>query len=112
MRLMREAVLELGADKAPRPKRFPLAFFQFIWEDTKYVMAFTKEFYKRRLSKQLGAFCIALIHTAGAVNIKDFGPTSLTGSVYKIIAKVMASRFLMVLPSIISHNHSASVNGR
>lgn len=110
---MREVVLQLGADKAPGPKRFPLAFFQFIWEETKYVMACMKEFYKRRrLSKQLGAFFIVLIHTAGAENIKDFRPTSLTGSVYKIIAKVMASRFLMVLPRIISHNHSAFVHGR
>lgn len=76
-------------------------------------MAFTKEFYKkRRLSEQLGAFFIALIHTAEAENIKDFRPTMLTGSVYKVIAKVMPSRFLMVLPSIISHNHSSFVNGR
>lgn len=52
------------------------------------------EFHSRCiLSKSLGATFIALIpKKLGAANIKDFKTISLIGSVYKILAKVLAGR--------------------
>lgn len=61
----------------------------------------------------MGASFIALIpKNAGADHIKDFRPISLIGSLYKIVAKVLANRLQKVLSSIISKPQSAFVKGR
>jgi hypothetical protein len=39
---------------------------------------------------------------ANAVEVKDFRPISLVGSVYKILAKVLANRLSVVLAAVIS----------
>ncbi len=46
------------------------------------------------------------------MNIRDFRPISLIGSVYKILAKVLANQFRLVLDGIISESHNAFVGGR
>lgn len=73
-----------------------------------------KEFHWRgRLSKQLGASSIALIpKKSGAENIKDLRSTSLIGSIYKILAKVLTSTLQEVLPCLISFTQGAFADGR
>lgn len=77
-------------------------------------MSFTSEFQERGiLSKELGASFIALIPMKiGAVHVKDFLPISLIGSIYKMVAKVLAGRIKKVLPIIISASRAAFVQGR
>lgn len=60
----------------------------------------------------LGATFIALIPKKKRADlIRDFRPISLIGSIYKILAKVLASRLLKVLPSIISQAQGPLVHG-
>jgi hypothetical protein len=47
-----------------------------------------------------------------ALNIRDFRPISLIGSIYKILAKVLANRLALVLDSIISEAQNSFVGGR
>ena len=55
-----------------------------------------------QFEKSLNATFIALIpKKAAAMEIKDFRPISLVGGVYKILAKVLASRLRLVLGEII-----------
>ena len=46
------------------------------------------------------------------MNIKDFRPISLIGSIYKILAKVLANRLRLVLDGLISDSQNAFVGGR
>ena len=48
---------------------------------------------------------------ANAVEVKDFRPISLVGSVYKILAEVLANRLSSVLSTIISPSQNAFVQG-
>ena len=58
------------------------------------VLSAFEEFYRySKFEKSLNATFIALIPKKnGASNIRDFRPISLVGSVYKILAKVLANR--------------------
>ena len=44
--------------------------------------------------------------------MKDFRPISLTGSMYKIISKVLANRLRKVLGSLLSPSQNAFIQGR
>ena len=47
-----------------------------------------------------------------AFNIRDFRPISLVGSLYKILAKVLANRLKVVLDQPISESQNSFVGGR
>uniref|UniRef100_A0A2N9HEY0 Reverse transcriptase domain-containing protein n=1 Tax=Fagus sylvatica TaxID=28930 RepID=A0A2N9HEY0_FAGSY len=72
------------------------------------------EFYDQGIfEKSLNATFICLIpKKPGAVELKDFRPISLVGSVYKIMAKVLANRLSLVLAKIISSPQNAFVKER
>ena len=46
------------------------------------------------------------------MEVQDFRPISLLGSVYKILAKLLAERLKMVIDKLISHNQNAFIKGR
>ena len=92
-----------------------MVFFQRFWKDIKEdLVAFMQEFHDRgKLSKHLGTSFITLIpKKSGAVSIKDFRLISLIGFVYKIPARVSASRLQKMPPNLILLTQRAFVNGR
>ncbi|XP_071694113.1 uncharacterized protein [Rutidosis leptorrhynchoides] len=46
------------------------------------------------------------------MNLGDFRPISLIGSLYKIIAKLLSNRLRRVIPSLVRHEQSAFLKGR
>lgn len=78
------------------------------------ILAFMEEFHQRgKISKGMGASFIALVpKKEGEIGIKDYKPISLLGSIYKILAKVLAGRIQKILPSIISNEQGTFVKGR
>ena len=78
------------------------------------VMTFMKEFHENgKLSKHIDALFIVLItKKADVENIRDFRLISLIGAIYKVLAKVLASRLQKVLPWLISAAQGAFVHGR
>ena len=63
-----------------------------------------------KFDKSLNASFIALIpKKQNASNIRDFQPISLIGSVYKLLAKVLANRLRVVLDSLILESQNAFV---
>jgi exonuclease III len=110
-----QVVKDLQGDKAPGPDGFTMAFFQKCWsvieED---VMGFFDEVYHHcKFERSLNASFIALIpKRQNASNIRDFRPISLIGSIYKLLAKVLANRLKGVLDKLISESQNAFVGGR
>jgi hypothetical protein len=102
-----------------RSKKERTMFNSQSWTDrTKMTFHSTILFLHIKLSltdctKSINSTFISLIPKFhGAKEIKDFCPISLVGGVYKIIAKVLASRMRRVMDKIISKLKNAFVKGR
>ena len=66
-------------------------------------MAFAHFHRSSAFERSLNASFLSLIPKKNnALNIKDFRPISLAGSVYKLLSKVLANRLRQVLDKIIS----------
>lgn len=108
-------VSHMNGDKAPGPDGFPMAFFHACWPILKGdLLAMFSEFHEYgSFQRSLNATFLTLFpKKASAVEVRDFRPISLLGSVYKILAKVLANRLSMVLSAIISPTQNAFVHGR
>jgi hypothetical protein len=65
------------------------------------------------LTKGLNATFIALITKVDSPQrLNDFRPISLVGSLYKILAKVLANRLRLVIGSVISESQTTLVKDR
>ncbi|WKA08526.1 hypothetical protein VitviT2T_026242 [Vitis vinifera] len=109
------ALSDLGKDKAPGPDGFTMAFWSFSWDLVKAeIMGFFKEFHERgRFVKSLNATFLVLVpKRGGAEDLKDFRPINLVGSLYKLLAKVLANRIKKVMGKVISESQNAFVEGR
>ena len=108
-------VKDMERDKAPGPDGFSIAFFHHCWRVVERdVLAVFEEFYQHyKFEKSLNATFITLIPKKNdASNIHDFRPISLVGSLYKILAKVLANRLKVVLDQLISESQNSFVGGR
>ena len=95
-----QVVRDLEGDKAPGLDGFTMAFYHHCWRVVeKDVLAVFEEFFQYcKFEKSLNATFIALIPKKNdASNIGGFRPISLVGSVYNILAKVLANHLRMVL---------------
>ena len=110
-----DVIQNFNGDKAPGPDGFPMAFFQACWGilKTDLMAVFHHFFTKGQFEKSLNATFITLIPKKNpAIEVKDFRPISLVGGVYKIIAKVLATRLRTVMEDIISPSQNAFVRNR
>ncbi|GJY32993.1 RNA-directed DNA polymerase, eukaryota, reverse transcriptase zinc-binding domain protein [Tanacetum coccineum] len=92
---IKRAVWDCGLDKSPGPDGFTFGFYRRYWGflESDVVEAVTYFFQYGSFPKGSNSSFIALIpkmHDAKLV--KDFRPISLIGSLYKIIAKILANR--------------------
>ena len=110
-------VKDLQGDKALSPDGFTMAFFQKCWlvieEDVMGFFFFAEVYTHCKFEHSLNATFIALIpKKQNASNIRDFWPISLIGSIYKLLAKVLANRLKGVLDSLILESQNAFMGGR
>jgi hypothetical protein len=108
-------VSNMNGDKSPGPDGFPMTFYHACWpflQDD--VLAVFAEFHEYgSFQRSLNTTFLSLIpKRANAVEVKDFRPISFVGSVYKILAEVLANRLSSVLSTIISPSQNAFVQGR
>ena len=91
---------------------FSIAFFQCCWEIVRDdVMRFSRDFFEH-FKRSLNATFVACIpKKIGAVDVKEFNPISLIGSVYMTLAQVLANRLKTAFGklSLIFKMHSLKV---
>ena len=111
-------VRSMNGDKSLRPDGFPMLFFHACWQVIKSdLLAVFAEFYATgSFERSLNATFLTLIlkkaNAGEDREVRDFRPISLLGSVYKIVAKVLANRLSMVLGQLVSSPQNAFVKGR
>jgi len=108
-------VKESDGNKSLGPDGFNLAFFKRFWYLLKdEVIMFFDQFHTNEIiPKSLLAYFVTLIpKISSPMSLKDYRLISLLGSLYKVLAKVLARRLGKVMDSIISLSQSAFVKGR
>ena len=109
------AVMECDRNKAPGPDGFNMLCFQKFWKVMMgEVINFVNEFHRNgKLVKGINSSLITLIPKRdNPSGLSDYRPISLVGSLFKIIAKLLAKRLKSVMPHIISEPQSAFLSGR
>ncbi|GAU17884.1 hypothetical protein TSUD_330100 [Trifolium subterraneum] len=112
---VKAAVWDCDSYKSPGPDGVNFGFIKDFWTEMKSdVMRFITEFHRNgRLTKGINATFIALIpKVESPQRLNDFRPISLVGSLYKILAKVLANRLRLVMGSVISESQTAFVRDR
>ncbi|GJW23891.1 RNA-directed DNA polymerase, eukaryota [Tanacetum coccineum] len=112
---IKRAVWDCGTDKSPGVDGFSFGFYRQFWyliENDVY--GAVKYFFTYGvIPKGCNSSFIALIpKSPGANTVKDFRPISLIGSVYKIIAKILANRLVGVLGDIVNEVQYAFIVDR
>ncbi|GKC71861.1 RNA-directed DNA polymerase, eukaryota, partial [Tanacetum coccineum] len=112
---IKRAVWDCGTNKSPGPDGFTFDFFRKYWKiiNEDVVAAVTCFFDTGVFPSGCNSSFIALIpKMQEAKMVKDYRPISLIGSVYKIIAKVLANRLSLVISDLVSEEQSAFVANR
>ncbi|RVW39533.1 Transposon TX1 uncharacterized 149 kDa protein [Vitis vinifera] len=109
------ALSSYWGDKAPGPDGFTMAFWLFCWDVIKSEILglFSKFYIHGTFQRSLNSTFLVLIpKKEGAEDLRDFIPISLVGSVYKLLAKVLANRLKLVMGEVISDSRQAFVQRR
>nr|GEV00337.1 RNA-directed DNA polymerase, eukaryota, reverse transcriptase zinc-binding domain protein [Tanacetum cinerariifolium] len=112
---IKRSVWDCGTDKSPGPDGFTFGFYRRYWKIVKkeVVDVVTYFFTHGFLPKGSNSSFIALISKISDANmVKDFRHISLIGSLYKIIAKILANRLVVVLGDTVNEVQSAFVTDR
>ncbi|GKV46692.1 hypothetical protein SLEP1_g53669 [Rubroshorea leprosula] len=112
---IKEAVFSCASDKAPGPDGFNFHFIKSVWSTIEGdITNFIKEFHKYgRLVRGINASYITLVpKKKNPTTLKEYRLVSMVGSLYKILAKVLANRLRKVIGKVISMTQSAFLEGR
>jgi hypothetical protein len=112
---IRRVVVESDGTKSPGPDGFNFSFYKRFWELVKGEVGtmFNQFFHSATLPRCFSSYFITLIpKVPSPTRIGDFRHISLLGSLYKLVAKALASRLSTVMDKLISSNQSAFLKGR
>ncbi|GJV53830.1 RNA-directed DNA polymerase, eukaryota [Tanacetum coccineum] len=112
---VKRAVWDCGVDKSLGPDGFSFSFYRHFWPVIeKDVFEVVEYFFMYgEIPNGCNSNFIALIPKILDDNmVKDFRPISLIGSLYKIIAKILANRLVGVLGDLVNEVQSAFVADR
>jgi len=112
---IKEAFLSCDPTNAPGYDGFNLKCLKHVWpvigeEFSRCILHF---FETGKLPRTVNITWVTLIpKKKDAVDIMDFRPISMVGSIYKVIAKILSRRLRDVMPDLIGETQTAFVRGR
>ncbi|GJU39538.1 RNA-directed DNA polymerase, eukaryota [Tanacetum coccineum] len=109
---IKRAVWDCGTDKSPGPDGFTFGFYRRYWGILeKDVVDEVSYFFKDGTFPRGGnsSFIALIPKTQDAKLVKDYRPISLIGSMYKIIAKILANRLVVVLGDIVNEKKESMI---
>ena len=112
---VKEAIFSMHPDKSHGPDGMNPCFFQQFWDlvGKDVIDAVLFNLNNCLMPTGLNATSIVLIpKTKKPERMSEFRPIALCNVLYKVMAKVVANRLKLVLPSIISDTQSAFIFGR
>ncbi|GAA0162662.1 hypothetical protein LIER_18702 [Lithospermum erythrorhizon] len=112
---IREALFDIGNEKAPGPDGFSSAFFISRWDlvGGDVCRAVREFFITGVLLKNWNHTILALLpKVTGSPRVSDFQPIGLTNVLYKVITKILSRRLSLFLPKLIDKAQGAFVQGR
>ena len=106
----------MDSDKTPGTDGLPAEFYKVFWKDVSpfLILALNFAFESGYLSVTQRRGVIKLIPKKDAEPyfIKNWRPITLLNNDYKIVAKAIANRIKLVLPSLINHDQTGFLKGR
>ncbi|CAI5973081.1 unnamed protein product [Closterium sp. NIES-65] len=112
---VRTAVRELAPGKTPGQDGLPKELFEHNWDLLGPVlMQFVDDFTRSlKLLSSVSTEVTVLLHKKGSKEeLGNYRPITLLNTVYKILAKVLATRLKKVLHEVISEDHAGFLSGR
>ncbi|KAK9072611.1 hypothetical protein SSX86_009046 [Deinandra increscens subsp. villosa] len=109
------AIWESSGDKSPGPDGFNFKFLKRFWDLLKEDLKKLLEFFHATGSFSIGcnsSFITLIPKIADPLSLDDFRPISLIGSIYKVVAKVLANRIRVIIPGLISETQFAFLKDR
>nr|GEU98725.1 RNA-directed DNA polymerase, eukaryota [Tanacetum cinerariifolium] len=109
---LKKAVWDCDTEKSSGPDGFTFGFYRRFWKSD--VFEVVKQFFTLgKLPKGCNSCFIALISKIPDANlVKDFRAITLIGSLYKIIAKILANHLVGVLGDIVHEVQYAFIGDR
>jgi len=108
-------VWDCDSCKSLGPDGTNFGFIKDFWSELSGdIMRFVGDFHRNdKLTKGINSTFIALIpKVESPQKLNDFRPISLVGSLYKILAKLLANKFQKVVGKVVSETQTAFVQGR
>ncbi|GKA51027.1 RNA-directed DNA polymerase, eukaryota, reverse transcriptase zinc-binding domain protein [Tanacetum coccineum] len=112
---LKRAVWDCRVDKSPGPDGFSFGFYRHFWSTIKNDVCEAVNHFLTHGDIPKGcnsSFIVLIPKVLNANMVKDFRPISLIGSIYKIIAKILANRLVNVLDDIVNEVQSAFIAER
>ena len=112
---VKEAVWNCDSSKSPGSDDFNFGFIKFCWDIIKGDVLSVVQSFAEVGSWPKGTSVSFITLVPKAVNsqvLDDFRPISLVGCVYKIVSKLLSSRFKRVLDKVIGPRQSTFLEGR
>jgi len=112
---VKAAVWDCDSYKSPGPDGINFGFIMEFWSKMSGdIMRFVGDFHRNgKLTKGINSTFIALIpKVESPKKLNDFRPISLVGSLYKILAKLLANKLKGVVGKVVSETQYAFVSGR
>lgn len=112
---VRDAIFDMGPNRAPGPDGFSAAFYQRFWEDIKEeLMQEVSSFFDGDgLDTAHNHTNLCLIPKVyPPTGMTEFRPIALCNVSYKVFSKILVNRLKQHLGSIISENQNAFIPGR